>query len=447
MLALKPYDADRSPVEVRTPESAGFRTGPGGSHAPMQPGVLGLTPSVMLGTSCTMPDLNTLLADELAGLDAAGLRRGLRPGRPTSSTEFQSGDRTYLNFASNDYLGLASHPAVIEAATQATRQWGAGSGASRLITGSLELHHGLEDLITRWKGTEAALAFSSGYSTALGVIPALIGRSDVAVIDKRVHACCVDAARLSGATLRVFRHNDLDSLESILRWADQRRTQGNPARILVVTESVFSMDGDQAPLEELVQLKDRFGAWLLLDEAHATGLFGPNRSGLASAKGLQGRVEIQMGTLGKALGSAGGYIAGSKVLIDFLVNKARSFVFSTAPVPAASAAAQKSIEIITSDEGTRRCAQAWQHAHRLAAHLAPGTAPASAIFPLILGPEQSALDASARLQQHGILVPAIRFPTVARGTARLRITVSGAHHPDQLGQLIHALASVPRPNL
>lgn len=393
-----------------------------------------------------MPDLNTLLAGELAGLDAAGLRRGLRPGRPASSTEFRYSGRAYLNFASNDYLGLASHPSVIEAAAQATREWGAGSGASRLITGSLELHHSLEDSIARWKGTEAALVFSSGYSTALGVIPALIGTSDIAVIDKRVHACCVDAVRLSGAILRVFRHNDLNSLESILRWADQRRTQANPLRILIVTESVFSMDGDQAPLRALVELKERFGAWLLLDEAHAAGLFGPDRSGLAGACGLKDRVEIQMGTLGKALGSSGGYIAGSRTLMDYLINKARSFIFSTAPVPAASAAAQRSIEMITSEEGAARCRHAWQHAHRLSEHLTPGAAPSSAIFPLILGSEQAALDASTHLRDRGILVPAIRYPTVPRGTARLRITVNAAHHPDQLGHLITALASIPRAN-
>ena len=419
----------------------------GNDRAPAKARELGFPPVTMLGTPCTMPDLNTLLADELAGLDTAGLRRGLRPGRPGSSNEFRSGDRVYLNFASNDYLGLASHPSVIEAAAQATREWGAGSGASRLITGSLELHHKLEDSIARWKGAEAALVFSSGYSTALGVIPALIGPSDIAVIDKRVHACCVDAVRLSGATLRVFRHNDLNSLESILQWADRRRTPGNPARVLIVTESVFSMDGDQVPLPELVELKERFGAWLLLDEAHATGLFGPNRSGLASAGGLPARVEVQMGTLGKALGSSGGYIAGSRILIDFLINKARSFIFSTAPVPAASAAAQQSVEIITSEEGATRCRQAWQHAHRLAGHLAPGTAPTSAIFPFILGSEQSALDASAHLQQRGILVPAVRFPTVPRGSARLRITVNAAHHSDQLEQLINALGSVPKTNV
>jgi 8-amino-7-oxononanoate synthase len=393
-----------------------------------------------------MPDLNSLLADELAGLDTAGLRRGLRPRCPGSSTEFQTGDRVYLNFASNDYLGLASHPSVIEAAAQATRDWGAGSGASRLITGSLKLHHGLEESIARWKGTEAALVFSSGYSTALGVIPALIGPSDIAVIDKRVHACCVDAVRLSGARLRVFRHNDLNSLESMLHWADRQRTLGNPARVLIVTESVFSMDGDQVPLKELVELKERFGAWLVLDEAHAAGLFGPKRSGLASVRGLQDQVEVQMGTLGKALGSSGGYIAGSRILIDFLVNKARSFIFSTAPVPAASAAAQRSVEIITSEEGATRCRQAWEHAHRLADQLAPGTSPTSAIFPIILGSEQAALDASAKLRQSGILVPAIRYPTVPRGAARLRITINAAHHAGQLAQLINALGSVPKPN-
>ena len=387
-----------------------------------------------------MAEFDHLLAQELGDLEAAGLRRMLRPAQTATGPVFCQTGSTILNFASNDYLGLASHPTVVNAAAEAAHRWGAGSGASRLITGSLQVHHDLEDALARWKGTESALTFSSGFATAVGVIPALIGSGDIVLVDRKVHACCVDAARLSGATLRVFRHNDLDSLESVLSWADRKRTSTHHPRILVVTESVFSMDGDQAPLRAMVDLKDRYGAWLMLDEAHAAGLFGENRSGLASATETTAGIEIQMGTLGKSLGSAGGYVAGSRVLIDYLIHKARSFLFSTAPVPAASAAALAALSIVQSPEGARRCDTVWASARRIAAHTHPGFPPTSAILPVILGSEHLALEASTRLRETGILVPAIRYPTVARGSARLRITVSANHAPEHVDCLIQALS-------
>ncbi|MDB6029668.1 MAG: 8-amino-7-ketopelargonate synthase, partial [Verrucomicrobiales bacterium] len=270
-----------------------------------------------------MSNLDQDLEQRLDQLREQGLYRELREVDSAQGPRIQFQGREFLNFSSNDYLGLANEPALKEAACKAIADYGTGSGASRLICGSLKCHHELDQTLAQFKGTEAALSFSSGYATALGTICALLEKDDVIVIDKLVHASVVDAARLSGAKLRVFDHNDPESLEKILQWADTRGDSAKfkKSRVLIVTESVFSMDGDLAPLRELVELKEKYGAWLMVDEAHATGLFGEHRRGLAEAFELDARVDIQMGTLGKALGAAGGYICGSRVLIDFLVNR------------------------------------------------------------------------------------------------------------------------------
>src|SRR5947199_1104341 len=302
-------------------------------------------------------DLNNDLCDRLQSLREQGLYRELRRINSPQLPHTQVDGRTLLNFSSNDYLGLANDPVLKEAAIKGIERYGAGSGASRLVCGSLAPHHELEQAIAAFKGAEAALAFSSGYASAVGTICALLDAHDVIVIDKRVHACIVDGARLCGAELRVFAHNDLDHLAKVLRWADRRNSglsgKRRP-RTLIVTESVFSMDGDFALLRELVELKDQHGAWLMVDEAHATGIYGEKRRGLAEEFGVAGRIEIQMGTLGKALGAAGGFICGSCHLIDYLVNRARSFIFSTAPAPAAAAAATAAIHLIQSEEGQLR---------------------------------------------------------------------------------------------
>ena len=268
------------------------------------------------------------LHGELKSIDEAGLLRSLRRIETPQQVEVHSDDRELINFSSNDYLGLAAHESLRMAAQDGVEALGAGAGSARLISGSQTIAHELEAALAAFKQTEAALSFSSGYAAALGVVPALVGQGDVVVIDKLVHASLVDAARLSGAKLRVFKHNDLAELETILQWASGR--EGNT---LVITESVFSMDGDLAPVRDLVQLKNRYGAWLMLDEAHATGLYGEDRRGIAEEMGVADGVEVQLGTLGKALGAAGGYICGSQALIDLLVNRARSFIFSTAPSP------------------------------------------------------------------------------------------------------------------
>ncbi len=388
------------------------------------------------------------LRQRLDAIHAQGLHRVLRRIDSAQSRIIRFNDREFLNFSSNDYLGLADHTRLKAAAVDATARYGTGTGASRLICGSLAPHHELEAALAKFKGTGGALSFASGYAAALGTIGALVGKEDIIILDKLVHASLVDAARLSGAKLRVFPHNDLAALEEILQWAANRPAgnEGRASQVLIVTESIFSMDGDAAPLAELVALKERFGAWLMVDEAHATGVFGANRRGLAEAVGVAGRIEIQLGTLGKALGSAGGYICGIPELIDYLINRARSFIFSTAPPPAAAAAAAAALDQVRSLEGAERAGQLWANVAAVRAMLGAAGWPvpefSSPIVPLVIGDETAAVSAAAHLRERGIFIPAIRYPTVARGSARLRLTLSAAHTSEDLGRLAAALEEI-----
>lgn len=395
------------------------------------------------------------IAHWLREIRQKGLYRSLRRIDGIAGNRVIIDGRSVLNWSSNDYLGLANHPRVVEAAAKAAKDYGGGARASRLICGSLAVHHQLDEALAEFEGTEAALSFSSGYLAAIGTISALVGPGDVVIVDKLVHACHVDGARLSGAQLRVFPHNDLDRLEAILRWVDRRRSVAfgsTRQRVLIVTESVFSMDGDQARLRELVELKDKYGAWVLVDEAHATGLYGLRRTGLAEEMGVADRVEVRMGTLGKALGAAGGYICGSRLLIEYLVNKARSFIFSTAPPPAAAAAAMAAIQIVSGEEGKRLCDRVWANASAVASQIglvsssassvSPGRMASSLIMPIILGDETRAVETAGALFRHGILIPAVRYPTVPRGTARLRLTVTAVHDQSDIAQLLSALRLV-----
>src|SRR5256886_63064 len=281
-----------------------------------------------------MNEFEQELAERLATLREQGLHRELRRINSPQLPHTQVEGKTLLNFSSNDYLGLANHPLLKEAAIKGIERYGAGSGASRLVCGSLAPHHELEQAVAAFKGAEAALTFSSGYAAALGTICALLDAHDVVILDKLVHACLVDAARLCGAELRVFAHNDLNGLAKILRWADRRNAglSGNRRpRTLIVTESVFSMDGDFALVRDLLELKEQYGAWLMVDEAHATGLYGEKRRGLAEEFGVAQRIEVQMGTLGKALGAAGGYVCGSRGFVALLLEPAGPVFFFLPP--------------------------------------------------------------------------------------------------------------------
>ena len=377
-----------------------------------------------------MNSFDVTLNQRIEILREQGLRRELRRVDSAQGPRIKIGGLTFLNFSSNDYLGLASHPALNEAVIKAIKKYGAGSGASRLICGSLAPFHELEEALAAFKGTEAALGFSTGYAAAIGAIGALLGKDDIIVIDKLVHACIVDAARLSGAKLRVFAHNDLNDLEDILKWANKKKLQiaNCKSQILIVTESIFSMDGDAAPLREIVMLKEKYGAWLMVDEAHATGLYGKNRRGLAEEFEVSDRIEIQMGTFGKAVGASGGYICGSRSLIDFLVNRARSFIFSTAPVPAAAAAAMAGVQLVQSVSGKLLNEKLWARVAAFQSAMRNSkSAIASAIIPLIIGDETKTIGLASKLFNQNIFIPAIRYPTVARGAARLRITFTAAH--------------------
>ncbi len=383
------------------------------------------------------------LGQRLDALREQNLFRELRRVDSPQSPHIKIGDTTFLNFSSNDYLGLANHPALKEAAVKAIETFGAGAGASRLICGSLAPFHKLEAALAQFKGTEAALTFSTGFATAQGVICALLGKDDVIILDKLVHASIVDAAKLSGAKIRVFAHNDLDDLEEKLKWA-ANASAASPARhVLIVTESIFSMDGDAAPLCEIVALKAKYGAWLMVDEAHATGILGKHGRGLADELGVSGQIEIQMGTLGKALGASGGYICGSQNLVDYLINRARSFIFSTAPVPAAAAAATTGIQIARSAEGDALRKKLHSHISKFQSAIShqPSTVQ-SAIVPIILGDEKKAVDAATKLREQNIFVPAIRYPSVARGAARLRITLTAAHSDGDIEKLADAVKAL-----
>jgi 8-amino-7-oxononanoate synthase len=392
----------------------------------------------LLGGAIQLFVMQDLFAEELEALRARSLDRHLREITVAQGPEVEIGGRRLINFSSNDYLGLANDPRLRKAATSAIDEFGVGAGASRLITGNLSPHLRLERALAKWKGTDASLCFSSGYAAALGTIPALVDKDDVILLDKLCHASLIDGARLSGAVLRVFPHNHVGKLENHLEWA---RREHPGRRVLVITESVFSMDGDRAPLRELVELKKRFGALLMLDEAHAIGVIGPNGRGLAAEENVSEEVDVQMGTLSKALGASGGYICGPRTLIDWLINRARSFIYSTAPPPAIAAAALAAVNFLASSEGEERRLLLWERI-RLMQQLLPragakgeDVAASSAIFPLIVGDEKAALDLAAALQGEGFLVPAIRYPTVAKGAARLRITVTAAHKASQIEAL------------
>ena len=395
--------------------------------------------------------MHDLFEEQLKALRAASLDRHLSEIGTAQGPEIEIAGRRFINFSSNDYLGLANNARLREAAIAAINKFGIGAGASRLISGTQSPHVLLERTLAEWKGTAAALCFSSGYAAALGTIPALVTKKDVVLLDKLCHASLIDAAKLSGARLRVFPHNNLRKLENHLEWA---RREYADRRVLIVTESVFSMDGDRAPLREIVELKRRFGALLMLDEAHAVGVIGLHGRGLAAEENLSDDVDVQMGTLSKALGTSGGCICGSDDLIEWLINRARSFIYSTAPPPAIAAAAVAAVDFLSSQEGEERRLLLWKRIQltrqllqsldvgRLGASSkrpTPNESPSSAIFPWIVRDEQAALDLAAALKDEGFLVPAIRYPTVAKGSARLRITVTAAHEENQIRLLCEAI--------
>ncbi len=380
------------------------------------------------------------VAEQLAEIRSRSLHRSLREIVTPQGNEIELVGKRLLNFSSNDYLGLASEPALANAAREALDQYGVGAGASRLVCGTLTPHIQLEKTLAAFKRTEAALTFASGHAAALGAVQSLVGKHDVIIIDKLAHACLIDAARLSQAVVRVFPHNHLGKLESHLEWARENHPE---SRVLIITESIFSMDGDHAPLVEIVALKHKYQAYLLVDEAHAVGILGAHGRGLAEKLGVASKIDLQMGTLGKALGVSGGYICGSRVMIELLVNRARSFIFSTAVPPMLAAAATAAVNFVASPEGDERRKTLWhniRHLEKGLRQIDPNyPAATSAILPWIVGDEEDAMLLARSLFEEGFHIPAIRYPTVAKGSARLRITVNARHTTAQIDALCKAL--------
>lgn len=345
--------------------------------------------------------------------------------------------RSALNFSSNNYLGLAGHPKVIEAAVEAARRCGAGATASRLIAGNNETFRELEVFLAQWKQTESALVYGSGYQANLGIITALMDEHDLIVSDELNHASIIDGCRLSRARVQVYRHLNVDEAEKALKSIAARRK-------LLVTESVFSMDGDEAPLRELSFICRRWGAMFMVDEAHATGIRGPRGTGLAAELGVS--PDIQMGTLGKAVGSAGAYVAGERRLIDFLINKSRSLIYTTAPTPATVGAALAGLKIIESLEGTQRRRRLLENAHNFQSLLEKSSVLStvvpsmfSHIVPIILGKSDTAMKISKECLRLGIFVHGIRYPTVPENTARLRFTLMSDHTSEDVAKAVDIL--------
>jgi 8-amino-7-oxononanoate synthase len=343
-------------------------------------------------------------------LDAAG---------PAGSLDDDGVSRPVISFASNDYLGLTQHPAVIAAAHAALDRWGAGSGAARLIVGSRPVHGELEAELADWKQSERALLFPTGFAANLGVLSTLATPDVLVCSDELNHASIIDGCRLGRGEVHVYRHRDVDAVEKLLRGTE---------RSIVVTDTVFSMDGDAAPVNELIDVCGRHGALLVLDEAHA--VLGP------TVDVPHGADILRVGTLSKTLGALGGFVAGPAPFVDFLVNRARPFIFTTASTPADTAAALAALRVVRSAQGDALVAKLRGHVDRIARdHPSP-------IIPVVLGDERRAMAASAALLERGLLVPAIRPPTVAPGTSRLRIALSAAHTDDQVALLADALREI-----
>jgi len=326
---------------------------------------------------------------ELESLRGKSLLRTLRPINSPQLPHTKILDQEVINFASNDYLGLANHPALIRAAQDATIKWGTGSGSSRLISGSLLPHRELEQFIASAKNTQAAITFSNGYTTAVGTLSALLTKGDTIILDKLSHASLIDGAKLSGATIRVFPHNNLTKLEKLLE--STTKSSEPESRILVVTESIFSMDGDKSPLKLITNLKGKYKFLLLVDEAHALGIFGNTGMGLAEELNLTDEIDFHMGTLGKSAGSSGGYIATSQAYKDLITNYARSFIYSTAPPPSQSSTSLTALKLIQSEEGKSLRKKLHKNLQTFAS-LTKTSIPLSPIIPWIIGNSQETLD-------------------------------------------------------
>jgi 8-amino-7-oxononanoate synthase len=379
-------------------------------------------------------DFSALLDEELRALAATDRLRAC-PELMGSSRVYPTGSTgPLLSFASNDYLGLASHPDVLAAAQATAARDGFGAAAARLVTGDLPAHRELEHTLASFLGRSAALLFATGYQANLGVVSALAGPGDLVVSDAANHASLIDGCRLSRATVAVYAHGDPNAA------AEGLRRPGRFRRRLLLTESLFSMDGDVAPLSALATLAADHDAIFVVDEAHALGTMGPHGRGLCAAARVE--PDVLVGTLGKAFGSAGGFATGSSALREYLVNRARTFVFATAPPPPVAGAAMAAVRLAAGAEGDRRRARLQAHRAAVVRRLGLAVSDAGPILPVVLGTDARALAGARRLRERGLFVPAIRPPTVPEGTARLRVTFSSEHTDDDVERLAMALGEL-----
>ncbi len=367
-----------------------------------------------------------------------GLLRKLKPSTSRLSGKINFGGREYLDFSSNDYLGLSGHPELKKAAAEAIDKFGVASCASRLLSGDTEIFHQLEDTVAKFKGKEAALVFNSGYQANLGIISSLFTKGDCILSDRLNHASIIDGILLSQTKLFRFQHNDCQHLEELLK-----KERDKFKNALIITESIFSMDGDRAPLKELVRLKEKYNCQIMVDEAHATGVFGENGSGLVEEEGLSDRIDLIMGTFSKALAGFGAYLATSKTITDYLVNTCRSFIYSTALPPAVIASNLVSLKLVKGEPQRRKAllsmAEMLRKRLQGKGFLLKGS---SQIVPVILGDNLKALESAEKIQEKGFWVMPVRPPTVPVGQARLRISLSYYHNQETLDKLIDAISEI-----
>lgn len=367
-----------------------------------------------------------------------GLLRVLRPASSRSNGKIYFNKKEYIDFSSNDYLGLSGHPGLIKEAKSAIDKFGTSTCASRLLSGDLEVHHLLEEKIAQFKNKEAALVFNSGYQANIGIISALYGKGDCIFSDRLNHASIVDGILLSGANLVRFQHNDAGHLKTLLQ-----KQRDKFRKALIITETIFSMDGDQAPLKDLVRLKDKYNCSIMVDEAHATGIFGKNGSGMVEEEGLAEEIDLIMGTFGKALGGFGAYLAASEKIIEYLINTSRAFIYSTALPPAVIACNLLAIELIKKEPYRRvKLLESAQYFRNTLENKGFRMQGDSQIIPLVIGENAKTAEFSGKLREKGYWVLPVRPPTVPAGQARLRFSLSFYHNKEILENLINDICEI-----
>ncbi len=386
------------------------------------------------------------LSEELAHIKKNRLFREMHRIEGIQGPVVKMDGRDTILMCSNNYLGLANHPELIKTALSSAQEYGVSSTASRLVSGDMSVHEQLEFDIARFKKTESALVFNSGYNANIGVISAIADKNTAVLSDSLNHASIIDGIRLSRAQVFIYKHRDVNMIEDILKSMNNKNNEVNPSKKLIVTESVFSMDGDIAPLKEISELAEKHGAILIVDEAHATGTLGNNGRGAVEMLGLENKVPVQIGTFGKAFGSFGAYAAGCKLLTEYLINRARSFIFTTALPPAVCAVSSKAIDLVQQHPELRQklknnIAFLRNGLRNIGFNVSDDPTP---IIPIIIGGADRTMEFSSRLLQNGIFVSGIRPPTVSEGTSRLRLTVTAAHTRDMLEKVLDTVKEISR---